>query len=141
MLHFSDFTRDIWLTLINSNNYNTISGLAAAAKNAKESVGRTCLRNTPRLKPSCDAIFKKSKLWFGPDKKAGIEASSNKAASIKAVEFVKITTASTNYYTAIVASVVPLIVIVVVMVVIYLILRYRRTNKMKKKLQYIKLLK
>ncbi|EWC77201.1 surface antigen [Plasmodium falciparum UGT5.1] len=68
MLHFSDFTRDIWLTLINSKNYNTVSGLAADAKNAKVAVGTTCLRNTSRLKPACDSIFKKSKVWFGPVK-------------------------------------------------------------------------
>ncbi|KNG73898.1 hypothetical protein PFMG_00033 [Plasmodium falciparum IGH-CR14] len=60
MHHFSDVTRDIWLTLINSKNYNTVSGLAADDKNAKEAVG-TCLRNAPSLKPACDAIFNKSK--------------------------------------------------------------------------------
>ncbi|SOV83902.1 rifin PIR protein, putative [Plasmodium reichenowi] len=68
LLHFSDFTRDIWLTLINSKNYNTVSGLAAAVMNAKEAVGTTCLRNNPSLNPACDAIFNKSKVWFGPDK-------------------------------------------------------------------------
>ncbi|KOB88338.1 rifin [Plasmodium falciparum Dd2] len=78
---------DIWLTLINSKNYNTISGLTTSAKTAKEAVGTTCLRNTPRLNPACDAIFNKS----------------------------KITSASTSYYTAIVASGVVIIFIVVVM--------------------------
>ncbi|ETW44697.1 hypothetical protein PFNF135_00909 [Plasmodium falciparum NF135/5.C10] len=68
VLHLFDVTRDIWLTLINSKNYNTVSGLTTAAKTAKEAVGTTCLRNTPRLKPSCDAIFNKSKVWFGPVK-------------------------------------------------------------------------
>ncbi|ETW31454.1 hypothetical protein PFFCH_01112 [Plasmodium falciparum FCH/4] len=53
---------DIWLTLINSKNYNTISGLTTSAKTAKEAVGTTCLRNTPRLNPACDAIFNKSKV-------------------------------------------------------------------------------
>ncbi|SCM18856.1 PIR protein, putative [Plasmodium sp.] len=42
---------------------------------------------------------------------------------------------------AIIASVVAILVIVLVMVIIYLILRYRRKMKIKKKLQYIKLLK
>ncbi|EUT70094.1 hypothetical protein PFAG_06097 [Plasmodium falciparum Santa Lucia] len=72
MLHFFDVTRDIWLTLINSKNYNTVSGLTTAAKTSKEAVGTTCLRNTPLLKPSCDAIFNKRKEYFGPDKQAGI---------------------------------------------------------------------
>ncbi|ETW57606.1 hypothetical protein PFUGPA_00514 [Plasmodium falciparum Palo Alto/Uganda] len=50
MLHFFD---------------NTVNGLTTAAKTAKEAVETTCLRNTPRLKPACDAIFNKSKVWFG----------------------------------------------------------------------------
>ncbi|KOB61710.1 rifin [Plasmodium falciparum HB3] len=119
VLHFFDVTRDIWLTLINSKNYNTVSGLTTSAKTTKE-VGTTCLRNTPRLKPAYDAIFNKSKVWFGPAKQAGIVATSNKEASIQSVEFGKITTASTSYYTAIVASGVVIIFIVVVMVFIYL---------------------
>ncbi|SCM18809.1 PIR protein, putative [Plasmodium sp.] len=48
---------------------------------------------------------------------------------------------SVTYNTAIIASVVAILIIVLVMVIIYLILRYRRKNKMKKKLQYIKILK
>lgn len=67
MLHFFDVTWDIWLTLINSKNYNTVTGLATSSKTAKEAVG-TCLRNTPLLKAACDAIFNKSKVWFGPIK-------------------------------------------------------------------------
>ncbi|KNG75837.1 rifin [Plasmodium falciparum IGH-CR14] len=42
--------------------------------------------------------------------------------------------------TAIIASIIAIVVIILIMVIIYLILRYRRKNKMKKKLQYIKLL-
>ncbi|KOB62258.1 rifin [Plasmodium falciparum HB3] len=61
VLHFFDVTRDIWLMLINSKNYNTVTGLATSAKTAKEAVGTTCLRNIPRLKTACDAIFNKSK--------------------------------------------------------------------------------
>ncbi|EWC78458.1 surface antigen [Plasmodium falciparum UGT5.1] len=49
--------------------------------------------------------------------------------------------ACVSYHTAIIASIVAILIIVLVMVIIYLILRYRRTKKMKKKLQYIKLLK
>ncbi|SOV11286.1 rifin PIR protein, putative [Plasmodium gaboni] len=53
----------------------------------------------------------------------------------------EITAFSTTYNTAIIASIVAIVIIVLIMVIIYLILRYRRKNKMKKKLQYIKLLK
>ncbi|KOB62537.1 hypothetical protein PFHG_04053 [Plasmodium falciparum HB3] len=48
--------------------------------------------------------------------------------------------AVSSYTTAIIASIVAVLVIVLVMVIIYLILRYRRKRKMKKKLQYIKLI-
>ncbi|SOV83917.1 rifin PIR protein, putative [Plasmodium reichenowi] len=46
-----------------------------------------------------------------------------------------------SYEITIIASIVAIVVIVLIMVIIYLILRYRRNKKMKKKLQYIKLLK
>ncbi|SCM18917.1 PIR protein, putative [Plasmodium sp.] len=46
-----------------------------------------------------------------------------------------------GYQTVIISSIVAVLVIVLVMVIIYLILRYRRKTKMKKKLQYIKLLR
>ncbi|SOS80110.1 rifin [Plasmodium sp. gorilla clade G1] len=53
----------------------------------------------------------------------------------------EIATICNGCHTTIIASIVAILVIVLVMVIIYLILRYRRKNKMKKKLQYIKLLK
>ncbi|ETW27881.1 hypothetical protein PFFCH_04695 [Plasmodium falciparum FCH/4] len=49
--------------------------------------------------------------------------------------------ASTHLYSTIAYSIIAIVVIVLIMVIIYLILRYRRKKKMKKKLQYIKLLK
>ncbi|SOS77883.1 PIR protein, putative [Plasmodium sp. gorilla clade G1] len=48
---------------------------------------------------------------------------------------------STNYSIAIIASIIVIVAIVLVMIIIYLILCYLRKKKMKKKLQYIKLLK
>ncbi|KOB85267.1 hypothetical protein PFDG_00703 [Plasmodium falciparum Dd2] len=62
-------------------------------------------------------------------------ANANNIASSNAT----IATSTLNY--TIIASIVAIVVIVLVMVIIYLILRYRRKSKMKKKLQYIKLLK
>ncbi|SOS81786.1 PIR protein, putative [Plasmodium sp.] len=49
--------------------------------------------------------------------------------------------ATSSLTTAITASIIAIVVIVLVMVIIYLILRYFRKKKMKKKLQYTKLLK
>ncbi|ETW57344.1 hypothetical protein PFUGPA_00656 [Plasmodium falciparum Palo Alto/Uganda] len=49
--------------------------------------------------------------------------------------------ATSSLTTAITASIIAIILIVFVMIIIYLILRYRRKKKMKRKLQYMKLLK
>ncbi|ETW49590.1 hypothetical protein PFMALIP_02298 [Plasmodium falciparum MaliPS096_E11] len=74
------------------------------------------------------------------------------AADATSTETARVTTALTTektgaieaacnaYTTVIIASIVAIVVIVLVMIIIYLILRYRRKTKMKKKLQYIKLL-
>ncbi|KNC37555.1 rifin, partial [Plasmodium falciparum RAJ116] len=59
----------------------------------------------------------------------------------EAAEASKYTSTTSIYSTSIIASIVAIVVIVLVMVIIYLILHYRRKKKMKKKLQYIKLLK
>lgn len=63
------------------------------------------------------------------------------ALSVETAEIDLVNTASSIYSTAITASVVAIVVIVLVMVITYLILRYRQKKKMKKKFQYIKLLK
>ncbi|KOB84856.1 hypothetical protein PFDG_00177 [Plasmodium falciparum Dd2] len=63
------------------------------------------------------------------------------AATAETAEASKYTSTTSIYSTSIIASVIAIVVIVLVMVIIYLILRYRRKTKMKKKLQYIKLLK
>ncbi|SOS78236.1 PIR protein, putative [Plasmodium sp. gorilla clade G1] len=59
----------------------------------------------------------------------------------EAAEGLKLATNTSILNNTIIASIVAIVVIVLVMVIIYLILRYRRKTKMKKKLQYIKLLK
>ncbi|ETW37617.1 hypothetical protein PFTANZ_01666 [Plasmodium falciparum Tanzania (2000708)] len=63
-----------------------------------------------------------------------------KTATIKATQEKAIEAASTHLYTTIAYSILAILIIVLIMVIIYLILRYRRKKKMKKKLQYIKLL-
>ncbi|SOS81758.1 PIR protein [Plasmodium sp.] len=52
-----------------------------------------------------------------------------------------IETTCASFHVAIMASIFAIVVIVLFMVIIYLILRYRRKKKIRKKLQYIKLLK
>ncbi|SOV83877.1 rifin PIR protein, putative [Plasmodium reichenowi] len=55
------------------------------------------------------------------------------ATTVESGEFAKVTTASTELYSAIGYSVLAILIIVLVMVIIYLILRYRRKKKMNKK--------
>ncbi|ETW33436.1 hypothetical protein PFTANZ_05845 [Plasmodium falciparum Tanzania (2000708)] len=76
-------------------------------------------------------------------KKAGQAATetTNETTQVLTMErTTEITGVATNYSTAIIASIIAIVVIVLVMIIIYLILRYRRGKKMRKKLQYIKLL-
>ncbi|ETW58089.1 hypothetical protein PFMC_06014, partial [Plasmodium falciparum CAMP/Malaysia] len=78
----------------------------------------------------------------------GTQAANDQAAKVAAAEKLAIETAeksaieaaSMQLYTTIAYSILAILIIVLIMVIIYLILRYRRKKKMKKKLQYIKLL-
>ncbi|SOS81686.1 PIR protein, putative [Plasmodium sp.] len=83
---------------------------------------------------------------FVTQAKIAATAKADKVAASKTVVFEarNIAAVDTTYascHTVIVASIVAILIIILIMVIIYLILRYRRKNKMKKKLQYIKLLK
>ncbi|SCM18909.1 PIR protein, putative [Plasmodium sp.] len=56
-------------------------------------------------------------------------------------KFLELTTSSAILSDPIVISLIVVVAIAVILLIIYLILRYRKKNKMKKKLQYMKLLK
>ncbi|SOV74866.1 rifin PIR protein, putative [Plasmodium reichenowi] len=129
-----------WTKYITKLNYNTVHGLADAAKAAIKSIGKTCPDKKGNLARVCNRISHDSEGWFRPVVTHGEEAAAIKTVSIKNVALERIDTAFLNNTTAITASVVAIVVIVLIMVIIYLILRYRRKKKMKKKLQYIKLL-
>ncbi|SCM18840.1 PIR protein, putative [Plasmodium sp.] len=72
--------------------------------------------------------------------KAG-EVTASKTAAVEAAKKGAIDATYVTFHTAVSASIVAILIIVLIMVIIYLILRYRRKKEMKKKLQYIKLLK
>ncbi|KNC35088.1 rifin [Plasmodium falciparum RAJ116] len=69
-----------------------------------------------------------------------VDVTAAETAIIKEAQEKAIETASYNWYTTIGYSILAILIIVLIMVIIYLILRYRRKKKIKKKLQYIKLL-
>ncbi|EWC77318.1 surface antigen [Plasmodium falciparum UGT5.1] len=93
------------------------------------------------LKEGVESTVKK--VISGAEQAAKAEVSNVTAAKTLAVEEAQKKAIETTFMgnqTAIIASIVAIVVIVLILVIIYLILRYRRKNKMKKKLQYIKLL-
>nr|SPJ13249.1 rifin PIR protein,putative [Plasmodium sp. DRC-Itaito] len=138
--HFSDVTRAMWLTLINSKNYNTVSGVTEAAKAAMESIGKGCPNVGGKFELVCNRISHDSNAFLGPVVTHGEEAATLKSTTVKKAAMGTIESTTTTSTTAIIASVVTIVIIVLIMVIIYLVLRYRRKKKMKKKLQYIKLL-
>ncbi|SPJ13133.1 rifin PIR protein,putative [Plasmodium sp. DRC-Itaito] len=129
-----------WTKFINGINYNTVSGVSVAAKDASASIGKPCVLGSKNIKPHCDAIYNRGQEWFGTAVKEGIAATATKTESVEKAAMGTIESTTTTSTTAIIASVVTIVVIVLILVIIYLILRHRRKKKMKKKLQYIKLL-
>ncbi|KOB87478.1 hypothetical protein PFDG_03566 [Plasmodium falciparum Dd2] len=65
----------------------------------------------------------------------------SETASVQGSKLASIKNTMLSSNTILIASAITILAIVLVMLIIYLILRYRRKKKMKKKLQYIKLLK
>ncbi|SCM18836.1 PIR protein, putative [Plasmodium sp.] len=68
------------------------------------------------------------------------KVTASETETLKATNIAAVDATCTSYTTAIIASIVAILIIILIMVIIYLILRYCRKRKMKKKLQYIKLL-
>ncbi|ETW17816.1 hypothetical protein PFFVO_03258 [Plasmodium falciparum Vietnam Oak-Knoll (FVO)] len=101
--------------------------------------------------PGKTSVLCSYKVFIAEESKASLAVAQNartiatkageEAAKITSQEITAVNMASYNLYTSIAYSVVAILVIILVMVIIYLILHYRRKKKMKKKLQYIKLLK
>ncbi|ETW51953.1 hypothetical protein PFMALIP_00008, partial [Plasmodium falciparum MaliPS096_E11] len=91
------------------------------------------------------ALTSPGELYVGDFAKVGATTYDTTFASQKPLlEAAKVDAVNATYASfqiAIIASIVAILVIVLAMVIIYLILRYRRKKKMKRKLQYIKLLK
>ncbi|SOS81749.1 PIR protein, putative [Plasmodium sp.] len=125
---------------INESNYKTVEGLAGAVTKAINSIDETSASITQAIDRARNGISANSNAWFGPVVKAGEQATAAKTTTVEVDELAKVTTASSNAYSAIGYSVTAILIIVLVMIIIYLILRYRRKKKMNKKLQYTKLL-
>ncbi|MBZ2160293.1 hypothetical protein K1I93_09585, partial [Streptococcus australis] len=128
-----------WEMFINGSNYNTASGLIEAANSAMFSKGNSCTSPTGYFGHVCEAISN-AKASFSSVAVEGEQAAFNTTKGIQATMLSAVEAPSANMYSAIGYSVLAILIIILIMVIIYLILRYRRKTKMKKKLQYIKLL-
>ncbi|SOS77578.1 rifin [Plasmodium sp. gorilla clade G1] len=133
-------------TIVTSSNFNIGSVLAQAVQNisnakcvedAIEDTSHFCLFTTTFKKRSTTVFIKEI---TEPVIKVAKNADELASAAQDAA-FVEAAPATSTLTTAIIASVVSIVLIVLVMLTIYLILRYRQKKKMKKKLQYIKLLR
>ncbi|SOS77881.1 PIR protein [Plasmodium sp. gorilla clade G1] len=135
---FKDIWNVEWEKIINGSNYNSISGLSRATESAMDSIGKPCM--SYGYERACSGISANSNYWLGEAAEAGKQAAVDATAAAKEAELVKLTTTSSNAYSAIGYSVTAILIIVLVMVILYLILRYRRKKKMNKKAHYTKLL-
>ncbi|SOS81826.1 PIR protein, putative [Plasmodium sp.] len=126
--------------MINSTNFNksmSIMEILQGINNAAcDNIGSSSTKSTFCAFLKQDGVKKlagcaREAAQVGISETASVQGS--KLASIKN------TMLSSN--TILIASAITILAIVLVMLIIYLILRYRRKKKMKKKLQYIKLLK
>ncbi|SPJ13177.1 rifin PIR protein,putative [Plasmodium sp. DRC-Itaito] len=128
-----------WENFITKSNYNNVSGIAEAVKNAVEwckNTGNFLDSNMPMVQ----SVLAKRETEFVKYVAPGTEAYTAEFEAVKAAKLSEVATQTTPLYSAITYSVLAIIIIVLIMVIIYLILRRRRKKKMKKKLQYIKLL-
>ncbi|ETW45493.1 hypothetical protein PFNF135_00015 [Plasmodium falciparum NF135/5.C10] len=129
-----------WSNYIDGSNYSNADGLFNAVTKVINSTGGTCASRTETINRACSAISANSNYWIGEAAEAGKKVAADATVAAEEAELVKITTTSSNAYSAIGYSVTVILIIVLVMVIIYLILRYRRKKKMNKKSQYTKLL-
>ncbi|SCM18839.1 PIR protein, putative [Plasmodium sp.] len=128
-----------WLNFINRSNYKSIPGLAKAVKDAVTTTGSSCPNHGGPMDRVCNALNGPYE-WFPSVAEAGEQAAAGATSAAEKAELFKVTTTSSNAYSAIGYSVLAILIIVLVIVIIYLILRYRRKKKLNKKAQYTKLL-
>ncbi|ETW15151.1 hypothetical protein PFFVO_05935, partial [Plasmodium falciparum Vietnam Oak-Knoll (FVO)] len=126
LISFGNFSDGVTLHAIFKNLDNMMNGYLDSGKYSQFSM-------------VVQTFAEKSKSYATPYSTEVAEVT-NAVADAKTGVLTKAGNATSSLSTGITASIIAIVVIVLIMVVIYLILRYRRKNKMKKKLHYIKLL-
>ncbi|SOV82389.1 rifin PIR protein, putative [Plasmodium reichenowi] len=104
-------------------------------------IQKVCVGNIAKKPLICTRVgLNNDPFWYRPNVLRATTEGASAAKIAEATEVAKYTSTTSSLTTAITASVIAIVVIVSIMVIIYLILRYRRKKKIKKKLQYVKLL-
>ncbi|ETW20615.1 hypothetical protein PFFVO_00375 [Plasmodium falciparum Vietnam Oak-Knoll (FVO)] len=134
-----------FVDLISIVNESTYKNGDALLQSAEKLIGKACINPETNSTTS----FYNSITYTGASNikdfaQAGVEVYEktlpSKTAAFKETNMAAVDATYMSNQIYIIAPIVAIVVIVLIMVIIYLILRYRRKNKMKKKLQYIKLL-
>ncbi|ETW14968.1 hypothetical protein PFFVO_06123 [Plasmodium falciparum Vietnam Oak-Knoll (FVO)] len=124
-------------TMVTTENFNKPMELLEVVKKLGSTICNVSLENDPLF---CFAIEASPKSVLLPTGQAG-QAGALEFSKLMGEKAVEISGTTSNFSNFMIFSGITILVIVLVMVIIYLILRYRRKKNMKKKLQYIKLLK
>ncbi|KOB63710.1 rifin [Plasmodium falciparum HB3] len=124
----SNYLNVQWTKFINGSNYNTVSGLVQAVKDAVDSTANTCTSPTGQFGQVCQALSS-GEATFRSVVGAGQEATASTTGTVQKSALDTIEIATTTCTTAITASVIAIVLIVLVMIIIYLILRYHRKKK------------
>ncbi|EUR80876.1 hypothetical protein PFBG_00242 [Plasmodium falciparum 7G8] len=124
-------------TMVTTENFNKPMELLEVVKKLGSTICNVSLENEPLF---CFAIETSPKSVLLPTGQAG-QAGALEFSKLMGEKAVEISGTTSNFSNFMIFSGITILVIVLVMVIIYLILRYRRKKNMKKKLQYIKLLK
>ncbi|SOS77579.1 PIR protein, putative [Plasmodium sp. gorilla clade G1] len=129
---------------VKCQNFSTVPGVDVSVCDTIKKVG--LVPGTSHVDISTEASINMAVEKIVTDSQSVAAAKVGEVTTAKTAAFEKTKIAAVqlgyeSYITSINASIIAILIIVLVMVIIYLILRYRRKTKMKKKLQYIKLLK
>ncbi|SOS78638.1 PIR protein, putative [Plasmodium sp. gorilla clade G1] len=100
-----------WSKLIKASNYNTLSGLVEASKDAVTTTGETCPAIGKSIDQVCNALTE-AENWFGPVLTAAKDTTESTTASVKVIELGKVAAESTHLYSSIGYSVIAILIIV-----------------------------
>ncbi|EWC78912.1 surface antigen [Plasmodium falciparum UGT5.1] len=140
----SEFNLIKWNAMVTPTTYNKPMDLVRIVSKAYYACEESTVAEKTRFclaTKAWDTQYNMSGLQIISTQAADVAAKAGKAAKAAEEAGMTLANAKSSYlYSSIGYSVLSILIIVLVMIIIYLILRYRRTKKINKKLQYTKLL-